>query len=239
MNFPHCWNAWPVKPEPELIIFDWDGTLMDSVDKIVRCFQAALADSRAPDPGKPAIRHIIGLGLEEAVTTLLPQADPALRARVVARYREHFLHLDQTDMALFPGVHAGLEALAAQGYLLAVATGKARRGLDRVLRDTGTTHLFCATRCADEAYSKPHPRMLEDILEQTGFTPAQALMVGDTTYDLQMARHARMGSLAVTYGVHDRELLAEHGPLACLDSFMEVCAWLLRTDPASSAAATI
>ena len=228
-----------MKPEHELIIFDWDGTLMDSVAKIVRCFQAALADAGAADPGEPAIRHIIGLGLDEAVTTLLPQAGPVLRTQVVARYREHFLHLDQTGMELFPGVRAGLEALAEQGYLLAVATGKARRGLDRVLRDTGTAHLFCATRCADEAYSKPHPRMLEDILEQTGFTSAQALMVGDTTYDLQMARHARMASLAVTYGVHDRELLAEHGPLACLDSFTEVCAWLQRTDTASSAAAAI
>lgn len=228
-----------MKPEHELIIFDWDGTLMDSVAKIVRCFQAALADAGAADPGAAAIQHIIGLGLDEAVTALLPQADPALRTQVVARYREHFLHLDQTGMELFPGVRAGLEALAEQGYLLAVATGKARRGLDRVLRDTGTAHLFCATRCADEAYSKPHPRMLEDILEQTGFTSAQALMVGDTTYDLQMARHARMASLAVTYGVHDRELLAEHAPLACLDSFTEVCAWLQRTDPASSAAAAI
>lgn len=226
-----------MKPEHELIIFDWDGTLMDSVAKIVRCFQAALADAGAPDLGEPAIRHIIGLGLDEAVTMLLPQADAALRARVVARYREHFLHLDRTGMELFPGVRAGLEALTEQGYLLAVATGKARRGLDRVLRDTGTAHLFVATRCADEAYSKPHPRMLEDILEQTGFTPAQALMVGDTTYDLQMAQHARMASLAVTYGVHDRELLAEHGPLACLDSFTEVRAWLQRTDPDSSAAA--
>jgi len=226
-----------VKPEHELIIFDWDGTLMDSIAKIVRCFQAALADAGAADPGESAIQHIIGLGLDEAVTTLLPQADAALRTQVVARYREHFLHLDQTGMELFPGVREGLEALAEQGYLLAVATGKARRGLDRVLRDTGTAHLFCATRCADEAYSKPHPRMLEDILEQTGFTSAQALMVGDTTYDLQMARHARMASLAVTYGVHNRELLAEHAPLACLDSFTEVCAWLQRTDMDSSAAA--
>jgi phosphoglycolate phosphatase len=226
-----------VKPEHKLIIFDWDGTLMDSVAKIVRCFQAALADAGAPDPGEAAIRHVIGLGLEEAVSTLLPRADAARRAQVVARYREHFLHLDQTSMALFPGVREGLEALAEQGYLLAVATGKARRGLDRVLRDTGTAHLFCATRCADEAYSKPHPRMLEDILEQTGLTPAQALMVGDTTYDLQMARHARMASLAVTYGVHDRELLAAHAPLACLDSFSEVCAWLQRPDATSSATA--
>jgi phosphoglycolate phosphatase len=221
----------------ELIIFDWDGTLMDSVAKIVRCFSAALADTDTPDPGEEAIRHIIGLGLDEAMTALLPQADAARRARVVERYREHFLHLDRTGMELFPGVRAGLEALSEQGYLLAVATGKARRGLDRVLRDTGTAHLFCATRCADEAFSKPHPKMLEDILEQTGFDAGRALMVGDTSYDMEMARHAGVAGLAVTYGVHGRELLAEHAPLACLDSFEEVCAWLQGVGRTSSAAA--
>jgi len=226
MNHPH-----------ELIIFDWDGTLMDSVAKIVRCFSAALADTDTPDPGEEAIRHIIGLGLEEAMTALLPQADAARRARVVERYREHFLHLDRTGMELFPGVRAGLEALSEQGYLLAVATGKARRGLDRVLRDTGTAHLFCATRCADEAFSKPHPKMLEDILEQTGFDAGRALMVGDTSYDMEMARHAGVAGLAVTYGVHGRELLAEHAPLACLDSFEEVYAWLQGVGRRSSAAA--
>lgn len=226
-----------MKPEHELIIFDWDGTLMDSIAKIVRCFNAALEDAGVSGPGEDAIRHVIGLGLGEAVAELLPETDAATRDEVVERYRRHFLHLDQTGMELFPGVRAGLEDLSAQGYLLAIATGKARRGLERVLRDTGTAHLFCATRCADEAFSKPHPRMLEDILEQTGFTAGQALMIGDTTYDMQMARHAGMDGLAVTYGVHGRELLAQHGPLACLDSFTEVHAWLRRANGASSAAA--
>ena len=220
----------------ELIIFDWDGTLMDSVAKIVRCFSAALADTDMTDPGEEAIRHIIGLGLDEAMTALLPQIDAPKRAQVVERYREHFVHLDQTGMELFPGVREGLEALAKQGYLLAVATGKARRGLDRVLRDSGTAHFFCATRCADEAFYKPHPKMLEDILEQTGLDARRSLMVGDTSYDMQMARHAGMAGLAVTYGVHGRELLAEQAPLACLDSFEEVYAWLQRPGGTSSAA---
>lgn len=228
-----------MKRRHELIIFDWDGTLMDSIAKIVHCFQAAFEDSSVPDPGEQAIRHVIGLGLDEAVTALLPRVDAGTRARVVERYRQHFLHLDQTGMELFPGVRAGLEALAGQGYLLAVATGKARRGLDRVLRDSGTAHLFRATRCADEAFSKPHPRMLEDILEHTGVAAGRALMVGDTTYDMQMARHAGMDGLAVTYGVHERERLVEHGPLACLDSFTEVCAWLQRASETSSGAAAI
>lgn len=227
-----------MKPRYELIIFDWDGTLMDSVAKIVRCFTAAVDDVGAPHPGEDATRHVIGLGLAEAVATLLPRLDVETRAQVVERYRQHFLHLDQTEMPLFPGVSEGLESLVAQGYLLAVATGKARRGLDGVLRDTGTAHLFCATRCADEAFSKPHPRMLEDILEQTGIETSKALMVGDTTYDMLMARHAGMDSLAVTYGVHGRELLLDHGPLACLDSFNEVYAWLKHaSDPSFAAAA--
>jgi phosphoglycolate phosphatase len=227
-----------MKPRHDLIVFDWDGTLMDSIAKIVRCFTAAVDDVGAPPPGEAATRHVIGLGLSEAVKQLLPGADESTRARVIERYRRHFLHLDQTEMPLFPGVREGLESLVAQGCLLAVATGKARRGLDRVLGDTGMAQLFSATRCADEAFSKPHPRMLEDILEQTGVEPGGALMVGDTTYDMLMARHAGMDSLAVTYGVHGRELLMEHGPLACLDSFSEVHAWLQQGSDQSSVTAT-
>ncbi|MHB8622936.1 MAG: HAD-IIIA family hydrolase [Sulfuricaulis sp.] len=228
-----------MNPRYELIIFDWDGTLMDSVAKIVRCFTLALAESGATDPGADAIRHIIGLGLDEAVSELLPQADADQRRQVTERYRQNFLHLDQTGMELFPGVREKLEALSAQGYLLAVATGKARRGLDRVLRDFKMAHLFCATRCADEAFSKPHPRMLEDILEQTGYAAGRALMVGDTTYDMQMASYAGMAGLAVTYGVHGRQLLMQHQPLACLDSFQEVYTWLQGTGGTQSAAVAI
>jgi phosphoglycolate phosphatase len=215
-----------MKRAHELIIFDWDGTLMDSAAKIVRCFENALADTGIPSPGETAIRHIIGLGLTEAVTALLPDRDIVTRTRAVDRYREHFLHLDQTDSELFPGVQAGLEDLANRGYLLAVATGKSRRGLERVLQQTGLAERFVATRCADEAFSKPHPRMLHDILERTGMEARQALMVGDTVYDLEMARNAGMASLAVTYGVHGPELLEPCGPLACLGSFAEVHRWL-------------
>lgn len=228
-----------MKPPHELIVFDWDGTLMDSIAKIVRCFSAAAAEVGVPPPDEAATRHVIGLGLNEAVMQLLPGADNATRTQVVERYRQHFLHLDQTEMPLFPGVREGLERLVAKGFLLAVATGKARRGLDRVLCDTGMAHLFHVTRCADEAYSKPHPRMLEDILEHTGIPTERALMVGDTTYDMLMARQAGLDSLAVTYGVHGRELLMEHGPLACLDSFNEVYTWLQPESGRSSAAAAI
>lgn len=168
----------------------------------------------------------------------MPGVEHSLRERVVARYREHFLHIDQTAMPLFDGVRAGLEEFVDRGYLLAVATGKSRRGLDRVLRETGMDSLFVATRCADEAFSKPHPKMLHDLLDYTGLRSERALMVGDTTYDLQMARTAVMDSLAVSYGVHSRESLLTHAPLACLGSFDEVRQWLLPntvTPPAETA----
>jgi phosphoglycolate phosphatase len=212
--------------EYDLIVFDWDGTLMDSAAKIVRCFIQAATDVGFPGLDEVAIRNIIGLGLREALDALLPDTDEDLREQVAERYRQHFLHLDRTEMPLFPGVREGLEELTRKGYRLAVATGKARRGLDRVLKEVSMTHLFAATRCADEAGSKPHPRMLLDLLDQTGASANRALMVGDTVYDLQMARAAAMDSLAVSYGAHDRDRLLAYSPLNCFGSFPEVYAWL-------------
>jgi len=208
-----------------LIVFDWDGTLMDSAAKIVSCFRKAFAEVGLGDPGEEAIRQIIGLGMPEAVAALLPEADTKTRAAVMERYREHFLELDQTAMPMFPGVAQGLARLNERGYLLAVATGKSRRGLERALAASQTNEFFVASRCADEAFSKPHPRMLEDILARTGMQSTQAIMVGDTTFDMQMARNAGMAGLAVTYGVHRREHLAGEQPLACLNTFDEVLRW--------------
>ncbi len=217
------------KPRYELIIFDWDGTLMDSAAKIVRCFQSAARDAGVAVPPDQEIRNIIGLGLKESLDALLPSADETTRLHVVECYRRHFIHLDTTHTPLFPGVIEGLSALSESGFRLAIATGKARRGLDRVLRDSAVSHYFCATRCADEAQSKPHPQMLYDLLGFTDVIPDRALMVGDTTYDLQMAFAAAMGSVAVTYGAHERERLLLHSPLACVDSFTSVCQWLKAT----------
>lgn len=209
----------------QLIVFDWDGTLMDSEAKIVNCMQAATRDAGVADPGAAAIRHIIGLGLHEAMSALFPDRPASIRAELVEHYRRHFLELDNTAMPLFPGVAEGLEGLAGQGYLLAIATGKARRGLNRVLDETGLHDMFVASRCADETFSKPHPQMLEEILDLTGVEARQAIMVGDTVYDMQMAGNARVPGLAVSYGVHPREQLLQTGALDCLDSFGEVCAW--------------
>ena len=211
----------------ELIVFDWDGTLMDSEAKIVNCFAAACSDVGLAFPGAAACRDIIGLGMREALERLLPDANEEELQAMVGAYREHFLERDQTEMVFFPGVQDGLQRLLERGYLLAVATGKARRGLNRVLSAWHMEQHFVATRCADEAYSKPHPQMLLDILDATGMQATQALMVGDTVYDMEMAQNAAMPSLAVSYGVHQRERLQALGPLACVDSFDEVCAWLL------------
>jgi phosphoglycolate phosphatase len=214
-----------------LLIFDWDGTLMDSAAKIVRCFARAAADCglRQPTAGEGA--RVIGLGLREAVAALFPEATPALCEAIGARYREYFLDLDDTPMPLFPGVRDALPELHARGFLLAVATGKSRRGLDRVFAETGIGPLFVASRCADETRSKPDPRMLHEILDATGVPAADALMIGDTTYDLAMASAAGMDRIAATYGAHPVAELLPHAPLACLASFAEVYRWITEAAP--------
>ncbi|MEA1890942.1 MAG: HAD-IA family hydrolase [Pseudomonadota bacterium] len=211
----------------ELIIFDWDGTLMDSETKIVNCFRKAAADVEIDYPGDEATRNIIGLGLKEALDILLPCFDAAVRQQVVNRYREHFLYLDETEMPLFKGVEEGLEQLQNENYSLAIATGKARIGLDRVLEHTRLAEYFVVSRCADEAISKPHPRMVLDILAETGVSAGNAIVVGDTTYDMQMAHRAGTNALAVCYGVHSREKLKAEKPLACVEDFDSVLNWFL------------
>lgn len=207
----------------DLIVFDWDGTLMDSAAKICRCLGAAAEDCGIPDPGPDRSRQIIGLGLSEALKALFPGESPADRTRIAERYRYYFLSADQTQTPLFPGVREGLDALRAAGYQLAVATGKSRRGLDCAMAESGTADLFVASRCADESRSKPDPLMLEELLAVTKAPRARAVMVGDTTFDLEMARNAAMAHFAVSYGAHARAQLVALAPLACVDSFDDLC----------------
>ena len=211
----------------ELVIFDWDGTLMDSALKIVRCFQAAAEDVSLPVPHVSQVHSIIGLGLSEAIESLFPEHDHGLRNAALDRYREHFLNLDQTDMPLFDGVADGLARLADSGVRLAVATGKSRRGLDRVLHETRIGDLFSATRCSDETISKPHPQMILELLEVTGVHADNAVMIGDTEFDMEMARRAKVDPVAVTYGVHDQSRLANHSPVAYFHAFSDIIDWLL------------
>ncbi len=214
-------------PKPySLIVFDWDGTLMDSEAKIVNAMQAAIADIAMPFRSREQIRNIIGLGLQEALSALFPDADKPQLARLVEAYRHHFLFRDETPMPMFDGVDELLKALGEQTYWLAVATGKGRKGLDRILDGCNLRHHFHITRCADECFSKPHPLMMEEIIDFVGVTPDQALMVGDSEYDMLMAKNAGVDALAVSYGVHEKERLLNCGALDCLDDIRELHDWL-------------
>jgi phosphoglycolate phosphatase len=210
----------------ELLIFDWDGTLMDSEARIVSCVEAAVRDLEMPVPDTQAISNIIGLGLKEAVHQLFPNGDDQLHLQIAARYRVHFFSDKEAPSQLFDGVRETLQELADRGHILAVATGKGRQGLDYALETTGLGAFFHLTRCADETFSKPHPEMLNQILELSGMDPHQALMIGDTEYDLEMAVNAGISSLGVTYGVHAADRLRKHNPLDCIDDIAEIPKWL-------------
>jgi phosphoglycolate phosphatase len=209
-----------------LLVFDWDGTLMDSEASIVLCMQAAIGDLGCEPRDAASIRNIIGLGLREAVDALYPGTDDTFLQAMVERYRYHFLGGSEHHSELFPGAAQTIRELSEAGYLLAVATGKGRRGLDMVLEKTGLGPYFHTTRCADETFSKPHPQMLEEVMDELGVAPGETLMIGDTEYDMQMASNARTHSLAVSYGVHAKERLLQHGPLHCLDAISELGDWL-------------
>lgn len=213
-----------------LIVFDWDGTLMDSEARIVACVRGAIKDLELPLLDDSAIRNIIGLGLREAIETLYPGSDEQLHRDMVDRYRYHFLTADPTPSELFKGSREVLEGLSDAGYLLAVATGKGRAGLDKVLRETELGGLFHGTRCADETFSKPHPQMLLELMDELGAEPEETLMIGDTEYDLQMAKNAGTAALGVSYGVHEVERLRKHDPLDILDGISEVTEWLERVN---------
>jgi phosphoglycolate phosphatase len=212
----------------KLIVFDWDGTLMDSEARIVACMEAAFEDAQVSSPGRSAIRDIIGLGLREAVASLLPQGEEALWKQIGERYRHHFLDENGIPSELFPDACHVLDKLRDQGHLLAVATGKSRRGLNAELVATGLHEKFHATRCADETFSKPHPAMLQQLMEELGVAEHATLMVGDTEYDLQMAHNAGTPALAVCFGVHDRERLLRQVPLGCIDRLLDIPPWLER-----------
>ncbi len=213
----------------QLIVFDWDGTLMDSSAQIVACMQLAAKDCQVPIPSHQAVRHIIGLGLKEAVQALYPNADNRLVQQLFDAFRVHYLSPARPPSILFEGVKAMLDELEQAGYLFAVATGKGRQGLDSVLAETGLTPYFLTTRCADETFSKPHPQMLEDICNFACIDPQQVLMIGDTTYDIEMAQNANIDGLGVSWGVHKAELLLQAGALDILKTQLsELPLWLKK-----------
>ena len=207
-----------------LIVFDWDGTLIVSAGTIVQCIQDAARDMGLEVPAAERARHVIGLGLHDSLRLAVPELQAQQYPEFVAAYRKHFLAREDT-MGLFAGMEDLLKELKGQ-HLLAIATGKSRRGLDRALAATGIGPLFRASRCADETNPKPHPAMLLELMQELQVEKQQTLMIGDTSHDLEMARAAGVDALAVTYGAHPEKSLRECGPLECFSKVADLHAWL-------------
>ncbi|HEX6591515.1 MAG TPA: HAD-IA family hydrolase [Moraxellaceae bacterium] len=201
-------------PKPRLFIFDWDGTLMDSERQIVICMQEAARDLKLVVPRNDEVRVIIGLGLPEAILRLFPDHDRNTRELIRRAYAKHFVAEAGGRSELFPGAQELLDELRSQGHLLAIATGKSRLGLDRVLGQTGLINFFDTTRCADETASKPDPLMLRQILTALTVFPGEAVMIGDTSFDLEMASRAGVRSVGIAHGVHAVDELEKHRPVA-------------------------
>jgi phosphoglycolate phosphatase len=215
-----------------LVVFDWDGTLVDSTSAITDAMCLSAADLGLPVPTRERASHVIGLGLLEAIHHAVPQIQRAQVPAFVERYRHHFLKRDEYLMP-FDGIPELLAELAATRVQLAVATGKSRAGLDRALVQTGWRRLFATTRCADEGAPKPDPWMLHDICEELDVEPARIVMIGDTTHDLRMAAAAGARSVAVTYGAHPVSELESCAPVAIVRSVAELRDWLMpRLGPA-------
>ncbi len=213
-------------PKFELLVFDWDGTLMDSAAAIAESLQAACAEMGVAVPADQQARYVIGLGLRDALAYAVPDLQPEQYPRLLELYRHHFLLRDRGTV-LFPGAAEMIHELRERGFLLAVATGKSRRGLDRALEETGLAGCFDTTRCADEGFSKPHPGMLQAVMDTLAVTAAETVMIGDTTHDLEMAGAAGVAAVAVTYGAHPRAALSTCRPLAMLDELQGLRDWLL------------
>ena len=205
-----------------LLIFDWDGTLLDSTGKIVSCMQSSIAELDLDFRSAGQVREIIGLGLPEAIHQLYPEIDEITLGELSRLYSLHFIAADQVPCAFYEGVMETLRVLKANGHQCAVATGKSRKGLDRVLDNLSLQTFFDASRCADETRSKPHPLMLEELLQELGVGVEGAIMIGDTEFDLAMAGNVGMASIAVSYGAHGRERLLKHNPRYCIDHFPDL-----------------
>ena len=219
------WSVWV--RDYQLLIFDWDGTLVDSIGRIVDSLRHAADICGLPQLADDRLKGIIGLGMAEAIDSLYPDLrDSVLFDRYRGAYSECYLALESQPSALFPGVLEALESFRNDGYQLAVATGKSRRGLHKVLEGRGWLDYFDVTRCADETASKPDPLMLHEILAHCRMRPEQALMVGDSLFDLQMARRAEMHSVAVGHGAQPLALLQAESPDLAINHFDELRAWL-------------
>ncbi len=214
----------------DLIAFDWDGTLFDSTALIVQSIQNAVRDVGGTVPTREAASYVIGLGLAQALAHAAPDVPKDRHPALGEAYRRHYGAM-QDEISLFEGTMPMLQALRARGHLLAVATGKSRRGLDEVLRrtvdDTVLAQLFEASRTADQTAGKPDPLMLHELMAELDVPPERTLMIGDTTHDLALARNAGVASVGVSFGAHDHQAFAEFAPLMVAHSVGELHDWLL------------
>jgi len=216
-------------PRPfDLVVFDWDGTVVDSTAMIARSIQKAAADLGLQVPSLERASHVIGLGLRDALAAAVPDLAADRIEAFSARYRHHYLAIEE-EIVLFSGIRELLVELTESGAVLAVATGKSRHGLDRAFAATGLGMFFSASRCADETHPKPHPAMLHEITGALAMSLQRTVMIGDTTHDLAMARSAGTSSIGVTYGAHPRAQLEAEGALALVDNVAELRTWLMRT----------
>lgn len=218
---PDAVPASPAHRRFPVVVFDWDGTLVDSTPAITEAIRRSAADLGLPVPTRAQASHVIGLGLLDAIHQAVPAIERGQIPAFVERYRVHFLKED-ASLRAFDGIAPLLIELEASGAVLAVATGKSRAGLNRALAQTGWKHHFVTTRCADEGAPKPDPWMLRDICDELGLDMSETLMVGDTTHDLGMARAAGAAAIAVTYGAHPREALEAEPALVVVDSVVEL-----------------
>ena len=209
----------------DLIVFDWDGTLVDSANSIVLSLQGAARDLGVTEPSNEEARYVIGLGLNEAIKHLFPTISSQESNLISDRYRHHYLAHDK-KISLYKGASKVIKALYAESFLLAVATGKSRAGLNRSFNSSGLGNFFHASRCADETFSKPHPAMLLELMSQFNVKATRTLMIGDTTHDLQMATNACISGVGVTYGAHPKKRLETLAPLACVDNVAQLHLWL-------------
>lgn len=219
-------DSGPPAPEFDLVVFDWDGTLVDSTGVITEAIRRAAVDIGLRMPTREQASHVIGLGLHDALRLAVPDLRDDQLPLFIERYRFHYLKKDQTLLP-FDGVETLLAELAANRQWVAIATGKSRVGLNRALEQTGWHRLFITTRCADEGRSKPDPWMLLDICAELSVPPHRTVMIGDTTHDLGMARSAGAAAVAVTYGAHAHDDLADFGPRAVVHSVAELQGWLM------------
>jgi phosphoglycolate phosphatase len=210
----------------DLIAFDWDGTLFDSTALITRCIQSAVVDVGGALPTREAASYVIGMGLMQALAHAAPDVPPQRYPLLGERYRLHYSRC-QNEISLFEGVLPLLNELKARQHLLTVATGKSRRGLDEVLRTVELVGVFDGSRTADETAGKPHPMMLEELMEEFGVPPERTLMIGDTTHDLQMALNAGCPSVGVSYGAHEPDAFHVLQPRQVVHSVRELHDWLL------------